>query len=411
MLERTIFDLEFWKLASIPFVAAFIGWITNWIAIQMTFYPLEYRGRRPAGLFGWQGIIPSKAGKMARIFVDRTMFRLGTLEEVFHLMDPDRIAEHVTSVMDHRLQAYTDEVMFYENPRLWQMLPQAVKTMIYARVRQQMPRLVRNLLHEAGGRIEDLIDFKDMLVRRLEGDRNLLNRLFQEAGRAEFVFIIRSGAYFGFLFGLVQLAVWIFYQGWWVLPVFGLVVGWATNWFALEIIFRPLHPVRVGPWIVQGLFLKRQREVAAVWCRIVTTEILTVQHMIYAMLYGPKAEATKALIRKHIAPVVDDALRAYGPIPGFAVGPEGLGAIRESVGHKAIAVSTDPFDHWPFNRERAEVIERVLLERMQNMPPEQFQDLLRPCFQEDELKLILAGAVLGLLAGLAQLVFVFGGFG
>ena len=411
MLERTLYDVEFWKLASIPFVAAFIGWITNWIAIQMTFYPLEYRGWRPLGLLGWQGIIPSKAGKMARIFVDRTMFRLGTLEEVFRLMDPDRIAEHVTSVMDQRLQAYTDEVMFYENPRLWKMLPQAAKSMVYAQVRREMPRLVRNLLREAGGRIEDLIDFKDMLVRRLEGDRNLLNRLFQEAGRAEFVFIVRSGAYFGFLFGLVQLAVWIFYQGWWVLPAFGLVVGWATNWFALEIIFRPLHPVRFGPWAVQGLFLKRQREVAAVWCRIVTTEILTVQHMIYAMLYGPKAETTKALIRRHIAAVVDEAVAAYGPMAGLAVGPEGLGAIRQSVAEKAVAVSTDPFDHWPFNRERGEVIERVLLERMQNMPPEQFQDLLRPCFQEDELKLILAGAVLGFLAGMAQLVFVFGGFG
>ena len=44
---------------------------------------------------------------------------------------------------------------------------------------------------------------------------------------------------------------------------------------------------------------------------------------------------------------------------------------------------------------------------MERLSPEQFQDLLRPCFQEDEMKLILAGAVLGLLAGVAQIVFVF----
>lgn len=406
MLWRAIQDPELWKLASIPFVAAFIGWITNWVAIRMTFYPIEFVGIRP--LLGWQGIIPSKAAKMARIFVDRTMFRLGTLDEVFRYMDPEKIARHVTSVMQGRLQAYTDEIMFYENPGLWQMLPQAVKQRIHERVRQEMPRLVHNLLLEASAKIEELIDFKDMLVRRLEGDRNLLNRLFQEAGRAEFAFIVRSGLYFGWLFGLVQLAVWVFHKGWWVLPAFGLVVGWATNWFALDIIFRPLHPIRVGPWVVQGLFLKRQREVAAVWCRIVTTEILTVQHLIYAMLYGPRSEATHALIRKHIAPVVDEAIASYRPVAELAVGPAGLGAIRESVARKAIAVSTDPFDHWPFNRERGEIIEQVLRERMQRMPPEQFQDLLRPCFQEDEIKLILAGAVLGLLAGVAQLIFLFG---
>jgi len=406
MVWRAIQDPELWKFASIPFVAAFIGWITNWIAIQMTFYPIEFVGIRP--LLGWQGIIPSKAAKMARIFVDRTMFRLGTLDEVFRYMDPEKIARHVTTVMEGRLQAYTDEIMFYENPRLWQMLPQTVKAAVYERVRLQMPHLVRELLREVGERIEELIDFKDMLVRRLEGDRNLLNRLFQEAGRAEFVFIVRSGLYFGFLFGVVQLIVWVFYREWWVLPVFGLIVGWATNWFALNIIFRPLNPHRIGPWIVQGLFLKRQREVSEVWCRLVTSEILTVQHLIYAMLYGPRSEMAHALIRKHIAPVVDEAIESYRTVAELAVGQEGLGAIRESVARKAIAVSTDPFDHWQFNRERGAVIEEVLRERMQRMPPEQFQDLLRPCFQEDEIKLILAGAVLGLAAGVAQLVFVFG---
>ena len=53
--------------------------------------------------------------------------------------------------------------------------------------------------------------------------------------------------------------------------------------------------------------------------------------------------------------------------------------------------------------------ESMLRERMESMPPDQFQDLLRPCFQEDEMKLILTGAVLGMLAGFAQLFFVFGG--
>jgi hypothetical protein len=91
------------------------------------------------------------------------------------------------------------------------------------------------------------------------------------------------------------------------------------------------------------------------------------------------------------------------------VGEETLGEIRESVGEKAVAVSTDAFDHWPFNRDRAARAEALLRERMETLPSREFQDLLRPCFQEDEMKLILTGAVLGFLAGLAQLLFVFGG--
>ena len=33
----------------IPFIAAAAGWGTNWLAIKMTFYPLEYVGKFPFG--------------------------------------------------------------------------------------------------------------------------------------------------------------------------------------------------------------------------------------------------------------------------------------------------------------------------------------------------------------------------
>ena len=294
---------------------------------------------------------------------------------------------------------------------MWRLLPERVKEGVYERVRAEMPDLVRGLMADAAHEIEDLIDFKDMLVTRLEGDKDLLNRLFLEAGSEEFKFIVRSGLYYGFLFGLVQLSVWIFYKSWWVLPAFGVFVGYATNWMAINMIFRPLNPTRVGPWTLQGLFLRRQKEVAAVWCGLVTREIVTLQHIMYAMMYGPRGDRARALIRRHIEPVADRVVRGYAPAAELVMGEETLGGIRESVGDKAVAVSTDAFDHWPFNRDRAVIIEDLLRERMEGMPPADFQDLLRPCFQEDEMKLILTGAALGFLAGIGQLVFVFGGAG
>ena len=401
-------DVDFWKNASIPLVAAVVGWATNWVAIELTFKPLEFVGWRP--FLGWQGIIPSKAAKMASIFVDQTMYRLGTLRELFEHMEPQLIADHIASVMGPRLPGYTDDVMFWGGyGEVWRRTPTLVKDQIYLRVQEEMPRLVDNLMAEVGEDVEELVDFKDMLVTMLTGDKSLLNRLFLESGEVEFKFLVRSGFYFGFLFGLVQLAVWIVYPAWWVLPVFGAIVGWVTNWIALNLIFRPLHPVKLGPWTLQGLFLRRQTEVAAVWCRLVTREILTIRQIIHAMLTGPRSERAKAVIRKHIKPVVDEAVGSLKAAAEFAVGGgEEMEKLREEVADKAVEVSIEPFDHWSFNRDRAVVIERLLRERMEAMPPEDFQDLLRPCFKEDEMKLIVMGGVLGFLAGLAQLFFVFG---
>ncbi len=406
-LRAALSDLETWKYISIPFVAGFVGWWTNWVAIRMTFRPLEFRGIRP--FLGWQGIIPSKAGKMARIFVDQTMHRLGTIEELFREMDPEKIAAHITGIMEQRVEYYADEILFLNRSVAWQRLPRPLRQRVYDRVRQELPQLVDNLVEEIAKNIEDLLDFRHMITTQLESDKALLNRLFQESGRAEFRFIVKSGFYFGFLFGLVQLAVWIAVPAWWVLPVFGLIVGYATNWLALNIIFRPLEPTKIGPWTVQGLFLKRQNEVAGAWTHVVTEEILTLQNLVNAMLTGPHSERVKSLIKEHIRPVADEAAGLLQPLAEMAMGESTFERIRDSVGDKAVEVSAEPFDHWPFVRERGEVIERLLRERMEAMPPEQFQDLLRPCFQEDEMILILVGAALGLLAGTAQLVLVFGG--
>ncbi len=408
MLEAILHYPDLWKYVSIPFVAGFVGWGTNWAAIQLTFLPLEFIGRKP--YLGWQGIIPSKAARMAGIFVDSTMVKLGTLPELFEQMEPAKIAAQIEKVILPRLESYTDEILSSENPNLWRRTPELIRQQIYQRIRARFPQLVQNLMAEASESIEELIDFKHMITERLINDRGLLNRLFLESGDKEFKFIVRSGLYFGFLFGLIQLLVWILYPAAWVLPVFGLLVGYATNWIALNIIFRPLHPKKLGPWTLQGLFLKRQEEVAGVWCELVTREIVNVRSIIYAMVRGSKSENTEALIKKHMEPIVYEAVGPILDLPTrLTVGQKSLDEMMSRVGEKSITVSTNPFDDWHFNKERALIVERLLRQRMVELPADQFQDLLRPCFQEDELKLILVGAVLGFLAGLGQLFLVFGG--
>lgn len=55
--------------------------------------------------------------------------------------------------------------------------------------------------------------------------------------------------------------VWLLYDKPWTLPAGGAVVGYITNWVALKLIFEPVDPVKIGPFVLQGLFLKRQNEV------------------------------------------------------------------------------------------------------------------------------------------------------
>lgn len=397
---------EFWQYLSIPVIAALIGWTTNWLAIKMTFYPLEFVGKRP--IWGWQGIIPSKARKMAAISVDATIAKIGTVQEIFGQIDPRVLAAHIVHSVVPRTEEYVDEMMLREYPTFWENLPSSARKMVYDRVRKSTPQLVDNLVDDVSDNIEDLLDIKGMVIERLAADKRLLNRIFLECGEVEFRFIINSGLYFGFLFGLVQMAVWYYYQSWWVLPFFGLLVGWATNWIALNVIFRPLREKKIGPVRLQGLFLKRQQQVAESFCHIVTHEILTVGNIINAILEGPSGARARNMVKKHIKPLVDETAGMGKALTQMAFGPTGFATLKHQVGEKAIEISRTSFNNPMFEKDRARAVESIMVERMVALSSEEFQDLLRPCFQEDEIKLILVGAFLGFAAGVGQFVFVFG---
>jgi len=394
------------KLISIPIIAGLVGWVTNWLAIQLTFYPIKFIGIRP--IFGWQGIIPSKARKMAEICVDSTLTKLGTVSEIIEQMDPKIISAHILSNISPRNEELVDEIMRKRHQTLWQNLPKSLKTMVYKRVSSQLPIIMNELVNDISPKIESLFDLKLMVIEKLEQDTSLLNKIFLQCGKQEFKFIVKSGLWFGFLFGLPQLALWYFFSSPWVLPICGFLVGWATNWVALNMIFRPVQKINIAGLTLHGLFLKRQDEVSEAFCKIITEEILTVDQVVNSMLTGPNAARTRAIVQKHFENLVDEAVGIIKPLTQIAMGPKGFSEIKEDTGYKAIDLSTEILKDPLFNQQRAQAVQVIMEERMKQLPPEDFQELLRPCFQEDEIKLIAIGGVLGALAGIVQLIYVFG---
>lgn len=391
---------DFWSFCAIPFVAAFVGWFTNWIAIKMTFWPLEFIGYKRLYL-GWQGIIPAKAEKMAGITVDNTLAKLASLSEVFEQMEPDRIAEHITRSTLDRVEEYVDEIMHERNAVLWENLPMIVKRRVYARVRAQIPVIMDNLVEDMSQNIEDLVDLKQMVVKLLGQNKALMCRIFQEVGDKELKFIVNSGLWFGFLFGLVQMVVWYLYPEKWIMPFFGFLVGYATNWLAINMIFRPLDPVKWGPFTFHGLFLRRKKDVAEKFSRITTEEVLTLRNFMREIMNGPRADRTKAMIKRHMRPLLESGV--VRTAIQLAFGAEGYANLKHIMTEKAIAMSMEPLSDPRFNLSRANRVHEIFTAKMQELTNREFQDLLRPAFEEDEWILIMLGAVLGLIAGWLQL--------
>ena len=263
-----------------------------------------------------------------------------------------------------------------------------------------------NVVDDISRNLDNLVDMKHMVITQMSEDKQLMVQMFREVGDPEFRFVTNSGLYFGFLFGLIQVPVFIFFPENWVLPLFGFIVGIATNWLALNLIFRPLNPIKVGPFRIQGLFLKRQKDVAESFARLSTAKVITLHNIMYQVVNGPRGDRTKALIKRHLKPLLNGGV--VRTAAQLTVGPEGYADLKKAVEEKAVDLAVEPFEDQGFNKERGQIVERLMSERMQALSSDEFQDLLRPAFQEDEWILIVVGGFLGAMAGLFQLVFIFG---
>lgn len=383
----------------------FIGWFTNMVALKMTFYPLKFWGIPP--YLGWQGIIPRKSYKMASKATDMLTQKLIRVEEIFDRVEPERFAEEMREPLEGITTQVVNDVGESSNPQMWQMLPDPMRQNVYDHVRNEIKPMVVKVVQDIKANILDVFDIKKLVIQNLTGDNvRTLNEMFLRCGEKEFKFIELAGLYFGFLFGLVQLSVWFFYNEAWTLPVIGVIVGYITNWLAIQMIFRPHYEKRFLFIKYQGLFLKRQKEVSKEYSDIVANKILNSKNIIESILFGKTADSIFGLIQKNIVGALNKLEGLARPVMTILVGSQEYEAIRVYIVERlteAVPVSVRTVEGY---MDEAMNLEEMIDSRLRELPPEDFEYILRTAFQEDEIILILVGAVLGFIIGLVQAIVV-----
>lgn len=391
------------KIGIIPFTYGFVGWITNWLALKMTFYPLQFVGIPP--YLGWQGIIPRKAHKMASKAVDIITERLLNIEEVFSKVDPIEVEKKLMPRLNPYIHESIEEFGKLMNEDIWRAMPQLIKDEIRYKVDRASRESFRNVIRDMRENIGSILDVKGIVLNCLTGPNvGLIVEVFQSVGKPEFKFIERSGFYFGFLLGLVQMIVWIFLPMSWTLPLQGVIVGYLTNYLAINMIFRPLIPKQYfGIFQYQGLFMKRQVEVSRKYSRIVAEKILTPSNIIQDIFTGNASEKVAESIQMAVSEQMDKMTTLAKPFIMTAGMEEKYSAIKVQIAQKILQATLESSDHLEDYLSEAIDLERSMGERMAQLPPQEFETILRSAFQEDELLLILVGAVLGAIVGAGQM--------
>ncbi|GAB2743671.1 uncharacterized membrane protein YheB (UPF0754 family) [Amycolatopsis magusensis] len=388
--------------ATMPIIAALIGYVTKRVAIKMMFKPLEFRGIPP--FLGWQGVIPANARRMATTAVALLTSHLVNPRELFARLDPDRMVAELEEPLLRAVEDVTREVMEQHQPRLWELLPARAQRLLLDRIRAQAPKVVARLLREVSANIDDVLDVDHMLIEAMVRDKALTVRLIEEVAQPELRFIARSGVYFGFVIGLVQFAAWALTKEPLIMPLFGFLTGFVTDWLALKMIFFPREPKGFLFFRWQGLFQKRRTQVAQDYGTLIADEVLTMSNVLEAVLTGPKSDRLFALIQREVQRTIDEQASIAKPLVALTVGGREYQELKRAAAAKAIEHLPETVKHLEQYATEALDVRNTIVDRMTRLSPLEFEGILRPAFRQDEWKLIAVGAVIGGIVGELQVL-------
>lgn len=388
---------------TIPLIAGVVGWFTNVLAVKMMFHPVEFVGIKP--FLGWQGIVPANALRLAGTGLKLVTSQLLKVPELFEDFNPTSfVDEHGARIRELTRKSIADKATEHF-PQMWNALSPQIKEQVFALAESEVMKMSADVMEHAAEHIEELLDVEQVVTDAVVADKELMNRVFLTVGSKEFKFIEVSGFYFGFLFGLVQFGVWLLFPAVWVLPVFGFLVGYVTNWLALKLIFEPRLPKKYGPFTVQGLFHKRQVAIAKEFSEIVSLKVFTASNLFQEFSKHGSREAMMEMVRTKAEALIDRY--KSNPMAAMMMKPDIVAQLQaDLLADVESEMYRDGGMIYAFT-DKSEDIRQKLVERMAVMDPEGFENVLRPAFKQDEWKLILAGAVLGLAAGIVQLVTMF----
>lgn len=130
------------------------------------------------------------------------------------------------------------------------------------------------------------------------------------------------------------------------------------------------------------MFLRRQHEVSKDFCNYISENVLTSVNVWKCIVDGPGAGKFLDIVSRNV------------PLP-----PSGIASIISNLRTTVCANPLHPLHKYTTLKLD---LEKTLVSKMSRLTPLEFDQIIHPIFQEDELTLILAGAILGGLSGLVQ---------
>lgn len=201
--------MNWWSILILPLISAFIGWVTNWVAIKMLFHP-----KQPVRVLGitFQGIFPKRQMQFAQklgALVSNELLSFSDIEEKITSTENLKkimpvVEKHVDEFLHSKLkEAFPMIGMFIGEKTINQL-----KTVFMTELEAIFPVLMKSYMNN----LQQELDLEQIVIAKVSAfSSDKLESILYQIMAKEFRFVEIIGGVLGWIIGVVQvlLMMWI----------------------------------------------------------------------------------------------------------------------------------------------------------------------------------------------------------
>ncbi|WP_029898638.1 DUF445 domain-containing protein [Desulfohalovibrio reitneri] len=185
-------------------------------------------------------------------------------------------------------------------------------------------------------------------------------------------------------------------------PVAGALIGWFTNHLAVKMLFHPRRPVKVGPVTVQGVFPKRQRDLAARLGEMIDRELVSTSDMVEALKDADLGPRLRDTLDEYVDRLLREKLTQAVPMAAMFLGDSTVDRIKAVLVPEMEKMIPDLLDRAGQELTTCYDVSQVVRDKVESFSIEKLEDILFAIMKREFRFIELVGGLLGLAIGIFQ---------
>ncbi len=192
---------------------------------------------------------------------------------------------------------------------------------------------------------------------------------------------------------------------WWLytIPFISAFIHWLTIWMALKLLFHPRQPRKILGFTLQGVFPKKQQQIAENLGRIVGQELLSFEDIEQTITNPANVQRILPLADEHIDKFLRVKLKESMPMIAMFIGDKTIGQLKAVFMKELEELFPVIMKNYVAHLKNDLDLEKIVVDKIANFSSDRLETMLNQILTKEFRFVEVIGAALGFFIGLLQI--------